>query len=569
MRILFLHPEDVPSRGPWAYQRWDRVIDLGLAGAETYARWSKSLGCPVESIGFANVDVRGVRDAFAAGRGLLVDAQGVDWWEIISVRYTSLLFQTIAAENIAKTIGSEDELYVSRPDFYGRVLQLLARREVQAQTRSTFRPGFLGIHKRLRRLSYAQAQQVFWDKYDPEYRIRRHLSPARRGGRRPFVLLPSAYVNVSRTALAYAKTLPEADFLLVNARQNGRCERTPENVLQVDLSSYVAGSYPVWEYNELATRWKDAQHQLRANRLIRMLSETGVLSDFTQELHHWLKVRDAWCEVYDRENITAVLSCDASNPYTHIPLQLANARGLPSIAAHHGALDGQNLLKTTKANVLLAKGSMERDYLLTMCKLPNNFVEVAAPSKLLPIRKGEGGNAVVFFSEDYEVSGARVEEYYREVLPRLAELAKILNRRLVIKLHPAENMNDRCRIVQRVLTREQRDLLEIVTGELTEDFMRSVWFGVTVISTTAVECALRRIPVFVCSWLENWPYKYAEHFSRFGVAATLREPAQILGIPLLLRNYSFCEQRELWEEAPQRLQQLLRSTPKSELALAL
>ena len=569
MRILFLHPEDDPVRGPWARQRWDRVIDLGLAGEETYARWTNWFNCPVETIGFARADINRARESFAAGRELLVDSQGVDWWEIIFVRYTSLLFQIIAAENIAKTIRPEDELYVSRPDFYSRVLGVLTRREIQTQTRLTLGSRVLAACRVLQKLSFAQAQQVFWDKYDPEYRIRRRLSPARRSSGRRFVLLPSAYVNVSRTALAYAKTLPETDFLLVNARQNGRCERTPENVLQVDLSSYITGAYPVPEYTALVARWEDAQHRLCANHLIRILWDIGVLSGFTRELHHWLKVRDAWSEVLDREQITAVLSCDASNPCTHIPLMLAKARGIPSLATHHGALDGQNLLKTTEADVLLAKGSMERDYLLSFCKLPRDFLQVAAPSKMFAMPKGEGGDAIVFFSEDYEVSGGRVEEYYREVLPRLVELAKKVNKRLILKLHPAESMNDRRRIVKRVLSREQRDLLEIVNGDLTEDFMRSVWSAVTVISTTAVECALRRIPVFVCVWLENWPYKYAEHFCRSGVAAALHEPGQILSIPTLLRNYSFCEQRELWEEAPQRLQQLLCNTRRSELALAL
>lgn len=175
----------------------------------------------------------------------------------------------------------------------------------------------------------------------------------------------------------------------------------------------------------------------------------------------------------------------------------------------------------------------------------------------------------MFFSEDYEVSGGRVEEYYREVLPRLVELAENLNKRVILKLHPAESMNDRRRMVNRVLSREQRDRLEIVSGALTDDFMQSIWFAVTVISTTAVECALRGIPVFACVWLENWPYKYAEHFCRFRIAAPLREANQILSIPMLLRNYSFCDENELWEEAPERLQQLLHTSPKSELALAL
>jgi hypothetical protein len=569
MRILFLHPEDDPVRGPWARQRWDRVIDLGLAGSETYARWSHWFHCPVESIGFARSDVSRAREAFAAGRGLLVDALGVDWWEVISVRYNSPLLQAVAVENIAKTIRPEDELFASRPDFHAQVLQALLGRGVQPLTSATLNSRVLGAWKRFRKLSYPQIKQIFWDKYDPEYGIRQHLSPARRGSRRSFILLPSAYVNVSRMALAYAKTLPGSDFLLVNARRSGRHRRVPENVLQIDLSSYVESGYPSREYDDLVDRWKRMRNQLRDNHLLRLLSDVGVLDRFAQELRQWLQVRNGWHNVYEREDITAVLSCDSSNPYTHIPLLLGKARGLPSIASHHGALDGQNLLKTTKADVVLAKGTMERDYLLRRCKLPAGRVEVVAPTKLLPKTRREGGNAIVFFSEDYEVSGGRVEDYYREVLPRLAEVATMFSKRLILKLHPAESMKERRRMVNRVLRGEQRQILELVAGDLTPDLMQDIWFAVTVISTTAVDCALHRIPVFLCAWLENWPYQYAEQFCRFHIATPLREPHQILSIPASLRNYSFCEQRELWEEAPHRLQQLLRNAPKSELALAL
>ena len=568
MRILFLHPEDDPDRGPWAQQCWDRVIDLGLAGTETYARWSKWFNCPVESIGFARSDVSRAREAFAAGRGLLVDSLGVDWWEVISVRYNLPLLQAIAVEKMAKTVRPEDELFASRLDFHAQVLRALLARSVQPLTSVTFNSRVLRAWKRFRKLSYRQIKQIFWDKYDPEYGIRRRFSHSPLPTRRPFVLLPSAYVNVSRMALAYAKTLPETDFLLVNARQNGRCQRTPENVSQVGLSSYVDSVYPAQEYDDLIARWKDAQPQLCENHLVRLLSQVGALEGFAQELHHWLKVREAWRHVYDREDITAVLSCDASNPYTHIPLQLGKSRGLPSIATHHGALDGQNLLKTTNADVLLVKGNMERDYLLKRCRLPESLIEVAAPSRLLPVHKEQTGDSIVFFSEDYEVSGGRVEDYYREVLPRLAELATTLGKRIFLKLHPAENRDDRRRMVNRVLSSAQRNQLEILTGNLTDDFMLSICFAVTVISTTAVDCALRGIPVFACVWLENWPYKYAEHFCRFRIAAPLHEPNQILSIPKLLRNYSFCDQQELWQESPATLGQLLRGSPKPQLALA-
>src|SRR5206468_1440786 len=57
---------------------------------------------------------------------------------------------------------------------------------------------------------------------------------------RPFVLLPSAYVNVSRTAVAYAAMLPDVEFLLLTARSNGRLEVLPANVRHASLDGYFS-----------------------------------------------------------------------------------------------------------------------------------------------------------------------------------------------------------------------------------------------------------------------------------------------------------------------------------------
>ena len=83
--------------------------------------------------------------------------------------------------------------------------------------------------------------------------------------------------------------------------------------------------------------------------------------------------------MFDREPVQAVLCADDSNPYTHLPLLLAKARSLQTVACHHGALDGRYMLKQTHADMLLAKGAMEEDYLVRVCGVPREKVEVGAP----------------------------------------------------------------------------------------------------------------------------------------------------------------------------------------------
>ena len=52
--------------------------------------------------------------------------------------------------------------------------------------------------------------------------------------------------------------------------------------------------------------------------------------------------------------------------------------------------------------------------------------------------------SIVFFSEVYEISGGgRAKEFYRDVLPPLADLAIQEHCQLVVKLHPAESLAER------------------------------------------------------------------------------------------------------------------------------
>ena len=155
----------------------------------------------------------------------------------------------------------------------------------------------------------------------------------------------------------------------------------------------------------------------------------GILDGFPRWFRHGLEVRDAWQNVLDNEPIQAVLCADDSNPYTRIPLLLAQARGLPNIACHHGALDGRYVFKRSYGDVIWAKGKMEEDYLVRKCGVPQERVEIAAPAlpenwnTLDKTNRQDFKPYILFFSEACDVSGGRQEEFYRDILPPLAELS--------------------------------------------------------------------------------------------------------------------------------------------------
>ena len=239
----------------------------------------------------------------------------------------------------------------------------------------------------------------------------------------------------------------------------------------------------------------------------------------------------------------AVLCADDSNPYTRIPLLLARERGLPNFACHHGALDSRYLFKRSYADVIWAKGKMEEDYLVRRCGVPREKVEIGAPALPANWRELEKSNPqtfrpyLLFISEACDVSGGRSEEFYRDILPPLADLALATGRKLIVKLHPVESERERTGLVARILSAEQRTATRIVSGPLTEDLLAKAWFGITILSTVAMECAIRGIPCFLCKWLEFWPYGYVEQFIRFGVGIGLNDPAEIGRIPEYLQQH--------------------------------
>ena len=572
MKVLLIHSEDDPENGPWASLPWDRVVDLGLGGKNSYARWSRQFRCPVTNLnalrhGFD--DFRRIRDLLGLGCGRLIDEYGVDWWEIMSLLLHGEIEALILLQRFAQTVSSGDEVYVTRPGLHANLLRglLAGRLNIFPTGRGAQKGGLRHYIRRASRLSASQITDVFWDKYDAGYQFRGRLGRKRRPSARPVVLLPTAYVNVSRTGIAYANSFPEENFLLVTTRKSGWVRNTPRNVTAAWLSSYACVRDRSDETAAMGDHWRSLLDELCRAEEFEILNRLGYLDSFPRWFRHGLEVRDAWRNVLDNEPVQGVLCADDSNPYTRIPLLLARERGLPNVACHHGALDCRYVFKRSYGDVIWAKGTMEEDYLVRVCGAPQEKVEIGAPA--LPANwKHSASQAfrpyLLFLSEACEVSGGRAEEFYRDVLPPLADLALATGRELIVKLHPAESKNERARLLARVLSIEQKRSARIVDGPLTEDLLEKAWFGITITSTVAMECAIRGIPCFLCKWLEFWPYGYIEQFNRFGVGRSLNDPSEIDKIPEYLQQHAVRADvsATCWQPAAAgRLRQLL-TTPR-------
>jgi hypothetical protein len=575
MRILLIHPLDTADWGPWATQSWDSIVDLGRDGTSTYDAWRERFHCGVENLhalrdGFE--DFYQIRELLGKGCGHLLDEYGLDWWEIMSILMHEGVEVLFLLQRLALRIRIGDEVYVTRAGMHADFLQCLSEARIKA-----FRPP-LGLHKGprhylhvLARLSGSQIVDVLGDKYDSGYQLRGRWASRRAASTRGVVLIPTAYVNVSRTGIAYAKTFPQENFLLVTTRRSGWVHNPPQNVQTAWLAAYASVRDRTSENADMERRLRTLLRELCRIPQIEILNRLRNFESFPRRFRHGLEIRDAWRNVLDREPVKGVLCADDSNPYTRIPLLLARRRGLVSIACHHGALDARYLFKHSYGGVIWAKGKMEQDYLVRRCRAPADQVEICAPALegIATIRERpkdrENRPYVLFISEMYEVNEGRGEGFYRDILPPLVAMAQAEGRQVMVKLHPAESKRERTQMLTRLLSAEQRKAVQVISGALTEALLEKTWCGVTILSTVATECAIRGVPCFLCTWLEEHPYEYVEQYLRFGVGVGLNGPSEIAMIPQYLRQMPDTQSviGNVYQPAdPARLRELLTSNGK-------
>jgi hypothetical protein len=544
MRVLLLHPEDFPQRGPWSAQRWDLIVDLGRCSASSAAAWEKATHARVlraDSFRKGVEDIKQVKKLFSLGMGRLLDEQGIDWWELTSQIIAWETEAVLVFRRMISEIDGTAEIWATRSGWATSAISALLKRPLQSFSQE--RSARLSTRVRhygalLRRFSAAQIKEIFLDKYDSDYKWRSRFASPTVPLPEPSILLPTAYGNVSRMAAAYARLLPEQSFLLIATRQSGRLSNLPPNVQTRDLAAYAGGDEPIRETAEILEEWTKLKADLCAIPEFALLSRASMFDTFPGWFQSGLRARNAWRKVLEREPVCGVLCGDDSNLYTRLPVILAARRGMRTVDFHHGALDGRYLLKDLPCDAYLAKNEMERDYLLRVCGLSPEKVVLGAPAPAPSDPPPSGGPPdlarVVLFSEPYENFGMRVEEVYGELLPPLCRLARESGRGVVLKLHPFESLSQRTSMVRNLLPEEDFKRITVVDGPLSQQLLSNTWFGVTVESTTVLDCFARGIPCFVCGWLTTLPFGYVQQYERFGVAQILRSAKELDGIPGVL-----------------------------------
>lgn len=540
LKTLLVHPEDSPCAGPWVGEKWDLIVDLGRSSALVRNSWQERLNFPIlplDSLRRGPRDFGSIREILQAGRNQLVDELGLDWWDLISVFSYTALEEAVLLRRLAGKVDATSELYATQRGWPANGVALLLNRPLRTLPGAS-RPSRLHRYGQLlQRFSFGRLGEMFLDKYDSRYRWRSSFATKQSSSRGPIVLLPSAYTNVSRMAAAYASMLPEQSFLVVATRHSGTQFDPAPNLACAGLAAYVGGPKPQQEYIEILRKWRKLRPSLELSPEMGLLFRAGLMEKFPDHFRDGLAVRNAWRNVLSQEHIAAVMCGDDSNPFTRIPVLLAHQQAIPTLDFHHGALDGRFLMKELSSDLYLAKGEMERDYLVRICGLPAERVILAGPPRrsMPPHRRGKNeGSVILFFSEPYESGGSRTEEIYRELLPPLARLAREFGRKLVVKLHPFESLSERTELIARVLPPQDAALADVVEGPFTPQLVGNAWFAVTVESTTVIDCSLLGVPCFVCEWLNSSPYGYIDQYAHFGVGRILKSPAQLSELPRMV-----------------------------------
>jgi len=566
MKILLLHPED--SFPPYPAGKWDLIVDLARSPASIYRTWGQQVGCDVVSLadyarGFE--DIYRVKPVFSHWNGLVIDKFGIDWWDVLLPMLSTHVERSFTLVNLARELGNDVELYSSRPDLSATALgKFLGIKEVIViGGSSTFSTRLEHYRKAFSQLDLNQLTQIAQDKFDPEHKLRKrlHRRPAS-SGKRSF-LLPTAYINVSRTSVSYAELLPEENFLLVVARPGGKLKSLPANVRMISLDPYFA---PIndSELAELTEKWRFLRCRLvKAVPEFRMAEALGAFEYGARVLRWGMAARDAWVRIFDSEDIAGCLSADDVNPYTSLPIFIGARRGIPTLAVHHGALDYRMSMKPICADFYLAKGDLERDYLLQTCRVDPDKVVLGGPSFVSPEPvRSTSKPWLVFFTEPYGTSGWRIESVYEDLLPHLMALADRCELELVFKLHPFESIKGHKNIVRKFLTQDQRKKIQWIDGPIQPELWNKIRFGMTVESTIALECTIRQIPIFLCVWLRSVYGCYPQQYAKFGIGHILNSVEEMKNIPQMLASGKSREPAaggKIWQAIrPAELQDLLR-----------
>jgi hypothetical protein len=187
-------------------------------------------------------------------------------------------------------------------------------------------------------------------------------------------------------------------------------------------------------------------------------------------------------------------------------LQLARARGIPTVLLQHGILGDYYQLMDQPADSLLVRGDFWKEFVAEPMRQRTRVLNI--PAEKLPEPNSSNGTGIILFLTSVEAALSHTHESdLRDILTRLLRAAATNGRRLIVRVHPMETVGYYRNIVDSISSDlNLRCDLEYSQGPGLEGILKNTAVAVTYSSTVFLECLRLGIPIISFHW-HDFAYK--------------------------------------------------------------
>jgi hypothetical protein len=186
-------------------------------------------------------------------------------------------------------------------------------------------------------------------------------------------------------------------------------------------------------------------------------------------------------------------------------LQLARARGIPTLLLQHGILGDYYQLMDQPADTLLVRGEFWKEFVAERMRERTHVLNIPREAPASP-RTGTTGKILFLSSVDAALTHTHESDLY-EIVERLLRVSVATRRTLVVRVHPMEPVGYYRAIVGRISAElKLTPDVEYSQGPGLDAVLVSTAVAVTYSSTVFLDCLRLGIPIVSFDW-HDFAYK--------------------------------------------------------------
>lgn len=375
-------------------------------------------------------------------------------------------------------------------------------------------------------------------RYSSASRMRGLAEQAPRGG----IWFYSTAYNYTKAGLAYEDYFPApVRFLVEDPNTGGKC-----------LSERNRSFYPLYAWSrasDIASRLEVRAIAQRIDEEVRAVPLSGDEDRLRSVLlnsdwwDHFLKRRlqfvifhervlQRWCEAVQPEMLVV-----GNAGWERALLQSPQAKDIPSVMLQHGVMHWVYGVADQPVTTFLLRGEFFRRVINPRLRSKSIICNYDQHEEASSESGGERSD-VLFITTPYDVPALFHPAELREVLGRVMSVCESCRRRLLIRVHPVENIGFYQRLVNELQRAGKQVEVLYSQGPGVDGALRRCCVAILHFSTMFIDCLRQGIPIISFDW--HWfPNKrhYAEE-KIFNLASSLADLEELLrkGIAGQLRS---------------------------------